>query len=148
MIITIFFIILCSNYSLVINPCSNRGNQLKNMTDCLCMEGYMTYPIDNKKKCNYEIKSMKLAVFLSFFLGILGADMFYLGYNLRGLLKFSLPLLFIILTLMYRNRINNTKLYYMYILIPIGLLILSWIYDVLIISSGYMRDSNNIELIM
>jgi hypothetical protein len=146
----IFFIVITlikSEFSLLNHPCSNRGNQLKNMTDCICMEGYLTYPQNNKKKCNYEIKSMKIAVFLSFFLGLLGADMFYLGYNIRGFVKFTLPILFLTIGLIYRNRIENKKLYYLSLIVPIVLLLFSWIYDILMISSGYLRDSNEIELI-
>jgi TM2 domain-containing membrane protein YozV len=111
------------------------------------MEGYLTYPHNNEKKCNYEIKSIKIAVFLSFFLGLLGADMFYLGYNIRGFVKFTLPILFLTMALIYRNRIENKLIYYSSIIVPIGLLLFSWIFDILMISSAYIRDSNEIELI-
>lgn len=39
-------------------------------------------------KAHASDKSRNVALFLSFFLGFLGADRFYLGYGVYGLLKF------------------------------------------------------------
>jgi len=63
-------------------------------------------------------KSWGLAFFLSFFLGMLGADRFYLGYGLLGILK----------------------------LLTAGGCGVWWIVDLIALVMGKMRDADDYEL--
>ena len=58
---------------------------------CICNNGYINY---RKKTCIYVQKKKSVAFCLSFFLGYLGVDWFYLAagsgfYVFFGILKFS-----------------------------------------------------------
>jgi hypothetical protein len=144
---SVLLIFIVSDIKAIDNSiCSNRGNRLKNTTDCVCADGYVTFPKESKYKCNYEIKSEKIAVFLSFFAGILGADMYYLGYNTRGFLKLLIPIFLISIALYYKTKIQNEKLQLLSLLLPVALLITTWIYDILRISAGNFMDANNISI--
>merc|ERR1711997_147906 len=62
---------------------------------CECEEGYIHW---EGEPCAYEQKSKLTAFLLSFFLGILGADWFYLsqgqaGYIVAGLIKLFFPVI-------------------------------------------------------
>lgn len=141
-LLTFLFVVNSLDSSL----CSNRGNMLKNSTKCLCIEGYTTYPVENNRQCNYEMKSENIAVFLAFFAGVFGADMFYLGYNFKGFIKLILPLVLMTLSLKYKNKLNNEKLELFFIFLPFSLLVVMWIYDIFVISSGTFVDIYGILL--
>merc|ERR1711994_1032103 len=62
---------------------------------CECEEGYIHW---GKEPCAYEQKSKLTAFLLSFFLGYLGADWFYLsqgqaGYIVAGIIKLFFPVI-------------------------------------------------------
>lgn len=88
-----------------------KGNINTTTNECICTESYTTYPEDSKEKCNYQLRSDKIARFLSIFGGILGADMFYLGYNYKAIFKCVFPLLILIFIIHMNsnNYLNNYK---------------------------------------
>ena len=126
--------------------CSNRGNSINNTTECKFLEGYITFPKGNIKQCNYEIRSEKIAVFLSLFFGFFGADMFYLGNYFKGFIKLLLPVLLMTLYLLYKNRIHNDKLKLFLMFFPVSLLIFLWMYDIFSINNGKISDIYGISL--
>ena len=77
-------------------PCTNdlfcvQGICPANQTICICNRGY-TFDRENGIKCTYQKKSKLAAFLLSFFIGGLGADWFYLsagnaGYIVAGVFK-------------------------------------------------------------
>jgi hypothetical protein len=75
------------------DQCNNKGLYKTEIKKCLCIDGYITFPNDSIIQCNYQLKSDKIARFLSFFGGMVGADMFYLGYKLKGFFKCLFPTL-------------------------------------------------------
>lgn len=55
---------------------------------CYSTKPCIGYPVFQKmSKCDSSSKSQKTAVFLSLFLGVFGADRFYLGYKCSGAFK-------------------------------------------------------------
>jgi hypothetical protein len=79
------------NCSDAVVDCSGRGVCLPN-TECLCNDGYITWPKDNVYQCNYK-QTKKLGPFLcQFFIGIAtGCGAFMLGeytYAVSELLLF------------------------------------------------------------
>lgn len=69
-------------------------------------------------------KNFTTALLLSIFLGALGVDRFYLGKVGTGLLKLFISI------------------------ISLGLLSwIWWLIDIILIATGSMKDSNNIELV-
>ncbi len=74
---------------------------------------------------------------LSIFLGGVGIDMFYLGYNFRGLVKCLLPLssFLIILSISEKKPIKNLPISYYLFLFPLALFFLIWFIDIVLILS-------------
>jgi hypothetical protein len=148
----ILFITLCTsirnfNASDVKDECNNKGVYDKNLNECKCVNGFITFPKDSKLKCNYELKSEKVARFLSFLGGIFGADLFYLGYTYKGIFKCLFPII-VLLTLIYINQIcvKNRTLNYSIILIPLFVIVLLWGSDLIGISFGWKKDANGLPL--
>jgi len=127
-----------------IEKCSGKG--IYSNFDCFCVYGYVTFPENSDKKCNYAQRSYYMTIFLSFFLGFLGADMFYLGYTIRGLIKCFLPIgsLFVLLFLQNMGAQDKFSNKYYSILVPFGVLIFLWAIDLILI---YSEDSNGVPLI-
>ncbi len=129
--------------------CNNHGIYNITNNECKCSFGYVTYTKDsNKVQCNYQLRSYSVAKFISLFGGVLGADMFYLGYTMKGLFKCFFPLTVFFVVLKLNNKAIE-KVYYSYYLIftPIILVFLLWSLDLMLIISGLMDDANGFALI-
>jgi len=82
----------------IYNPCTNNIDCGQGICDtnrtigtCICFRGW-TLALDGSNQCNYQQKSKLAAFLLSFFIGGLGADWFYLsvgnsGYIAAGVFK-------------------------------------------------------------
>ncbi len=129
--------------------CNKHGIYISTNNECKCAQGYTTHPTDSKIQCNYELRSLQAAKYISFFSGFLGADRFYLGYSMKGLFKCFIPIgaLFLILKIQNNNSIQKFVLSYYLIFSPVVLMILLWILDLFLIISGFMTDSNGFALI-
>lgn len=60
--------------------CSFRGACDLSTGQCFCEHGRLTFPASHAVGCNYAQKQQLTAVLLSAFLGVTGADQFYLGH--------------------------------------------------------------------
>jgi TM2 domain-containing membrane protein YozV len=127
--------------------CSNRGNIDKNTDECVCSDGYVTFPLDQPLKCNYEKKSQSIAVVLSIFGGIFGVDMFYLGYNMKGFFKCLFPILIAMLFIIFREYFKGKFLQRIHLFFPFVVIFVMWFYDIWQFSSDNCFDSNGIAMI-
>lgn len=76
------------------NTDCNKGECLN--STCICFKGYVTF---GNQQCGYKQKEKLTAFLLSFFIGNLGADWFYLasgdgGYIAAGIIKLLIGLFF------------------------------------------------------
>ena len=135
--------------------CSNQGVCL-NSTHCECYPGYFTlfnYEINpHYLQCNYAQKSKKTAFLLSFFLGPLSFDSFYLGNDMLGYFKLILPSILILIgiTLFVVGK-SKSKLSYQIVgrvieFIATIIIIIWWFVDWIMIVSNAKKDLNDIEL--
>jgi hypothetical protein len=131
------------------HPCNNKGTYMKTTNDCLCVSGYETYPRDSKIKCNYELRSYYVAKFCSLIGGVVGADMFYLGYTMKGIFKCIFPIFVLYFILKMQNnkflRQYQSMSYYL-VLLPVVIGFVFYVLDVCLIISGTMKDANGFSL--
>lgn len=145
------FIYTCNNS----DSCSNNGKCL-NLTHCQCNLGYIT--ILNSEfnphffQCNYSKKSRTYAFLLSFFLGPLSMDCLYLGDNLLGMLKLTIPSALILIGVTF-FVIGKTKdnIIYQVIgrvveFIATLIIIIWWLIDWILIAANVKKDLNEIEM--
>ena len=142
---------VCVNNS----SCSNNGYCL-NSTHCKCLEGYTTLKNQEQNpdfyQCSYYQKNKKIAFLLSFFLGPLSFDHFYLGNNTLGYCKLFIPCFFIILGvsifIMGKTKASaNAKVIGKSIeFIATILIIFWWLIDWILILSNYYTDLNNVKI--
>lgn len=147
-LITNLILINSDSSSETITFCNNKGVYNTSSGECKCVEGNITFPKDSKLQCNYELRSYNITKFLSVFGGFFGADMFYLGYTLKGLIKTLFPIIafFFIINLENNKYLSNFSFKNYLILLPILLTLFLWIIDLIIILSGFSTDSNGMQL--
>ncbi len=128
--------------------CNNKGIYIEILNDCKCLPGYETFPKISKVKCNYELKVRSIALFCSIFGGIVGADMIYLGYTMKGIFKSFFPIFvtFFILRIQNNKAWLSMKISYYLSLIPIFLCLLLWLVDIIQILNGNIKDANGFNL--
>lgn len=136
-----------------LNLCSKHGIlndlNLTSANECKCVLGYVTFPKDSKLQCNYELRSYNVAVYISLFAGIFGADMFYLGYFMKGLFKCFFPIgTFFLMIKIQDHKIIENFVYSNYLIIgPFILMLFLWSLDLILILGGVITDSNGFVLI-
>jgi hypothetical protein len=132
-----------------LNLCNKHGIFNNTTNECKCVQGFVTFPKDSKIQCNYELRSYNIARYISFFGGIFGADMFYLGYFMKGLFKCFFPIgtLFLILKIQDHKIIENFVYSYYLINGPFILMFILWVLDLILILTGVMTDANGFPLI-
>ena len=70
--------------------CSNHGSCNKEGNDCVCNDGYLTFPNETTTdKCSYKQKQQLIAFGLEFFFGLFGGGSWYLGRSNYALIKIS-----------------------------------------------------------
>jgi len=129
--------------------CNNKGIYIESKNECICHDGYDTFPVKSNIKCNYELKLRSIALFCSIIGGMIGADMIYLGYSLKGIFKSLFPILVIIFFFRIQNNKSflKIKISYHLSIIPIILWFLFWILDIIYILYGNVKDSNGFDLL-
>ncbi len=139
--IKISLLLIMSVQSVGQNECNNKG--IYDGKDCICLKEYITHPRDSKVQCNYELRSLKIAKFLSVFAGFLGFDMFYLGNNIKGIFKCFFPIIifYIILRLQNLIKFESNSNYNYIIILPVLISFLMWIIDIIRISFGSIHDA-------
>ena len=129
--------------------CNNKGIYIESKNECICLEGYETFPVKSNIKCNYELKLRSIALFCSIIGGMIGADMIYLGHSLKGIFKSFFPIFVIIF--FFRLQNNKTflkiKLSYYLSIILVFLWLLLWILDIIYILYGNVKDCNGFDLL-
>jgi len=126
--------------------CNNRGVLVESSSLCKCLDEFRTIDTNSLIQCNYEMRSLRFAKILSLLGGFLGLDMFYLGYNFKGLFKCFFPVILFLIILRIRMKIENQLISYYFIIVPFLLSFILWIVDFLLISFGSITDSNGINL--
>jgi hypothetical protein len=154
--ILILFLLLTSFIELSIQTdfkdeyvdCSGKGIYLDKLNDCKCLPGFETYPKNSNIKCNYELRSKRIALFCSIFGGMLGADMIYLGYTMKGIFKSFFPMCVTIFLLRIQNNKawKSIKFSYYLSMLPVVLYLFLWIADVIQILNGNIKDANGFNL--
>jgi TM2 domain-containing membrane protein YozV len=135
--------------------CSSNG-LCQNSTHCQCSEGMSTLYDKSSNphsfQCNYNQKSRKIAFLLSFFLGPLSFDQFYLGNNFLGLVKLLLPSSLILIGISL-FVIGKAKKNYdcqftgrVFEFIATVFIILWWLIDWILIISNSYSDLNSIPM--
>ena len=99
-----YIIIIVLGYIKCQNKCNYKGNYNLTTKKCECLEDYISIPNSSNLECNYELRSGKIALFLSIFGGIFGADRFYLGNNIKAFIKVCLPIIIFKLITLIHNR--------------------------------------------
>ena len=137
------------------SSCSKNGICL-NKTHCNCSKGYKTIIIQevfpSLFQCNYFQKSKLTAFLISFFLGPLSFDQFYLGNNILGLIKLFIPssLILVGVSMFIIGKKNDSRTIQICGKIlefnATILLIIWWFIDWILILSNYYKDLNNVEM--
>ena len=120
---------------------------------CQCYRGYISWYELNT--CNYEQRTKQTAFILSFFIGMFGADWFYLSrenaaYVVAGIMKtiFSLGCVIGWLIIIRKSKKKEESILVHQVVVTILTLIIFiwWITDWLRILTGVFRDGNNAPL--
>lgn len=132
-----------------ISICNAKGNFDKENKNCQCIDGFISYlNKTNEEGCNYQLKSYNVALFLSLFGGFVGADMIYLGFMFKAVIKAFLPIgLFFVILYFYDKeplKINRHREHY--VVFPIVLGFVFWFWDVFFVLFGVIKDVNGFQL--
>jgi hypothetical protein len=123
---------------------------------CYCSRGFANF---NNTICNYQQKNKLTAFLLSFFLGPLGADWFYLSHNNGGYIAAGFFKLFISIFgllvpctyIVFSKRSNQSEIGD-YILLYVGIFFVSigdtvwWLADWIRILTNTFKDGNGQDL--
>lgn len=126
-----------------VQTCNNKGIYDIKTHQCICIDEYETI---GDLQCIYQKRSKMIAVLMSFFGGFLGAEQFYLGNTFKGFAKIFVPIILLI-SIMYCKMNFMKDLPNYYLLLPLGIAILFWIIDIVLIVSGVTKDGKGFELI-
>lgn len=136
--------------------CNRKGYYNERTNKCECIEGFNALPGYEEPNCLYGIKYRKVCLLLSLFWGYCGVDQFYLGKNMRGIIKVGLPIcLFALITYIkivglrwkYIEGIVNNSIPDFYYAIPFILIGLFWIVDVILILLNNVKDAYGFALL-
>jgi len=169
-LMSIILIPICLNFSIedLDKPemfedeiCSYNGkpeviklNGTKNTVNCTCYDEFFTDPNSNrfingvKVQCSYAKKRRFIALFLSIFFPI-GIDHFYLGNFYIFFLIFSGCWVMMIGNCIrfavspHENYLKNTT-NLIFVILAI-LMIIVWVVNIVLISTGVLKDGNNVE---
>ena len=136
--------------------CNNHGGCNREANDCICDDGYLTFPKNNTNKCSYKQSKQWIAFILELFLGIFGAGNWYLGRNEYAAIKVCIlwvfPCFSFLLTLFYtiicikesknsEKKNSNTEECGYCIGLLWSLTIFTWcVIDLIIIAIGDIED--------
>lgn len=141
--------------------CNNHGACNKEGTDCICDDGYLTFPDSDAEKCNYKQKKQWIAFTLEFIFGIFAGGSWYLERTDYGLIKISVlwlaPCFLFIVYLMYAcfcakdtepsQKSDDGDCCAKCVGYIWGLTIVAWwLADWIIIASGNVKDGNGASM--
>jgi len=147
------FVFICNSNS----SCSDQGFCL-NSTHCQCNQNYITILNNTNlielKQCNY-LGLNKIELFLlSFFLGPISADQFYLGNIMLGFLKLLIPTILFVtgfgLAMIGKKKKNEYYQVYGKVIefVSTFIIFVWWICDIIIITStDNYTDINDFPLL-
>jgi len=131
--------------------CNYRGRCSVLTSDCVCDRGYLTFNCEIGEGCCYVQKQQLTAFCLSFFVGVVGADRFYLGHDAVGAGKLvyflGTPCVLCILAIILElNGVDGHMwgLLFRFFWVLGGMVF--WLHDVISIGLNNMNDHNHAPL--
>ena len=160
--LTLFFLIIfpiiCASNTTNIVECQEGGLKCnlnngkcvqgkKNVSECVCSRGYITYPENNEIQCNYHKESQFIAFILEFVF-CCGFGLLYIKKYIHFLIKFSFCMLMYYLYQKYSEfkEKNSTFIIIISSVVFLGMLC-SHLYDIYNLFNNSYLDGNKISLI-